>query len=164
MYQRKKDGLYHDPKTGRTMQHEGYATRIHWSAAMLDYLRRHFPTTLNEELAGCIGVSPRTLVRKARELGLEKDPQWLSQIYEERRRMAHCAANRKGNPGCFKKGERRNPDGEFKPGHRLTPEQEQKRSESMRRWYRLHPAEARQKTAKMWETRRNKMTERWQTK
>lgn len=157
-YKRKPDRIYLDPKTGRTMQHEGYATRIHWSTAMLDYLRRHFPTTTNEEMAGCIGVSPRTLVRKARELGLEKDPAWLSQIWNERRLMAQCVASRKGNPGCFKKGERRNPDGEFKPGHRLTPEQEQKRSESMRRWYRNHPDEVRQKAAKAWETRRNNLT------
>lgn len=156
-YQRKPDRIYFDPKTGRSMEHKGYATRIHWSTAMLDYLRRHFPTTLNEELAGCLGVSPRTLIRKARELGLEKDPQWLSQIWEERRRMAHAIANRKGNPGCFKKGERRNPAGEFKKGHRLTPEQEQKRSESMKRWYRLNPEKAKQRAAKIRATRRAKM-------
>jgi hypothetical protein len=45
VYIKKKEGLYYDAKTGRTMEHQGYATRIYWSTAMLDYLRRHFPTT-----------------------------------------------------------------------------------------------------------------------
>ena len=153
-YTRKPDLLYYDAATGRTMEHKGYATRIHWSKDMTDYLRRHFPTTTNEELAGCLGVSQRTMVRKARELGLEKDPQWLREIWDERRRIGQAVSRKRGNSGQFKKGERRNPDGEFKPGHRLTAEQEQKRSESMRRWYRLNPDKARQRAAKVWATRR----------
>ena len=88
-YQRKKDGLYHDPDTGRVMEHQGYATRIHWNGNMISFLRRHFATTLNEEMADCLGVSMRTMIRKARELGLEKDPEWLRKVWEERRMMAH---------------------------------------------------------------------------
>ena len=153
-YERKKDGLYHDPKTGRTWQHEGYATRIYWSTAMLDYLRRHFPTTLNDELAECLGVSPRTMIRKARELGLEKDPVWLRQVWEERRMMAHVVSRRKGYPGGFEKGRRYNPDGEFKKGHQLSPEAKAKQSASIKRWNLLHPQERKARAAKIWATRR----------
>ena len=71
---------------------------------MLSLIRREFPTTLNEELAGMLGVSPRTLARKAKELGLSKDPQWLAKIWDERRAWALAAARRKGYPGCFKPG------------------------------------------------------------
>ena len=136
------------------MQHEHYATRIYWSTSMLDYLRRHFPTSLNEELAGCLGVSQRTMIRKARELGLEKDPQWLAAVWDERRLMAQCVTKRKGNSGQFKKGERANPDTEFKPGHQASPEVKQKQADGMRRWYRRNPDKASAKALKAWETRR----------
>lgn len=153
-YQRKPDDIRYHEYYGRIMEHQGHATRIHWSTQMLDYLRRHFPNTLNEELAGCLGVSQRTMTRKACELGLEKDPKWLSTVYDERRQMAHASSKRKGIPGGFKKGEHRNPAGEFKPGHKLSGESLSKFSESMKRWYRLHPVEARAKAMKAWETRR----------
>lgn len=153
-YTPKKDGLYYDPRTGRTMQHEHYATRIYWSTAMTDYLRRHFPTTLNDELAGCLGVSVRTMIRKARELGLEKDPKWLAAVWDERRRLAQAIANRKGNPGSWKKGQRQNPAGEFKKGHRLTAEQEQRRIEAVKKWCRRHPQQLKERAAKIWATRR----------
>lgn len=47
---------------------------------MLCILKRHYATTFNEELAELIGVSPRTLVRKARELGISKDPDWMKEV------------------------------------------------------------------------------------
>lgn len=154
MYQRKKDGLYHDPTTGRTWEHQGYATRIHWNPNMLTFLRRHFATTLNEELADCLGVSPRTMIRKARELGLEKDPEWLRRVWDERRMLAHVVSKKKGYPGGFRKGERANPDGEFKPGEPRSEEMKRKQGDGMKRWYRLHPIEAKAKARKAWETRR----------
>lgn len=102
-------------KFGRLVTREGTATRIFWNKDMLDYLRRHFPTTFNEELAGCIGVSVRTLIRKARELGLQKDPVWLSSVWEERRKWAHIESRRKGYPGHIQKGQHLSPETEFKP-------------------------------------------------
>lgn len=161
MYERVKDRIYFDPKTGRTMEHKGYATRIHWGTSMLDYLRRHFPTTLNEELAGCLGVSQRTMIRKARELGLQKDEAWLHQVWEERRRMAHIISRRKGYPGGFAKGVRNSPDTEFKKGHTASPEVKQKQSEGMRRWYRMNPTKAKAKALKAWETRRRIKSAIW---
>lgn len=154
MYQAVKDGKFYDQKKGRVMEHKGYSVHIYWSPSMLDYLRRHFPTTLNEELAGCLGVSQRTMSRKARELGLQKDEAWLRQVWEERRRLAHVISKRKGYPGSFVKGVRHSPDTEFKKGYTASPEVKQKKSEGMRRWYRRNPDKASAKALKAWETRR----------
>ena len=79
-YQPARQGIYYNEKVGRIVEHNHYATRIFWNTQMLDYLRRHFSTTLNEDLADYLGVSLRTMIRKARELGLRKDPRWLSEI------------------------------------------------------------------------------------
>jgi hypothetical protein len=155
-YQHKPDGVFYDPAEGRLMEHHGHSKRIYWTKDMVDYLRRHFATTLNEELAGCIGVSQRTMIRKARELGLQKDCEWLAAVWNERRKEAHIILRTKGYPGRIEKGQHRNPAGEYKPGHRPTPEQAERKRESMRRWYRQHPAEAKAKAAKAWETRRRR--------
>lgn len=156
MGKRKKEGVHYSPKAGRIMEYHGYSVRIHWSPQMLAYLRRHYATTLNEELAGCLGVSPRTMIRKARELGLEKDPSWLRGIWDERRLMAHAVSRSKGYPGSFRKGVRNNPEGEFKPGHRQPPEVRARHAEALRLWYRRNPQKARQKAKKAWETRRSR--------
>ena len=156
-YEPARQGVYYNPKVGRIVEHHHYATRIFWNTQMLDYLRRHFPTTLNDELAGCLGVSPRTMIRKARELGLEKDPKWLAEVWEERRKMAHVIAKKKGYPGGFKKGERANPAGEFKPGRKPSAEETAKHSESMKRWYQRNRKAASDKALKAWETRRNRI-------
>lgn len=63
---------------------------------MLDFLKANYATTLNEELAGCLGVSVRTLVRKAREIGLEKDQSWLRRIWDKRRLIAHVVSKKDG--------------------------------------------------------------------
>lgn len=157
-YKRKKDGIFLDQKTGRMMEHRGYAKRIYWNRDMLDMLRRDYPTTLNEELAGCLGVSPSTMHRKAREFGLKKDPEWLAQVWEERRRWAQIEARRLGHPGSFKKGVRSSPETEFKAGHSLSAEQQQKRSKSMQRWYLLNPEKATAKAQKAAATRRARIT------
>ena len=151
-YIRKQDGVFFDPKAGRMVEHHGYSKRIFWSRQMLDDLRRDYPYTLNEDLAGYFGVSARTIIRKARELGLEKDPEWLSEIWNERRLLARVKAKRLGNPGCFKKGQHANPATEFKPGHQMTEEEKVKQSAGMRRWALHHPSKVREKARKvsMW--------------
>lgn len=103
-YIRKKDGLYRRESDGRIMLHDRYSTSIFWSPQMISDLKRYFPTCTNDECAGILGVSPRTVIRKARQLGISKDPDWLRQIYEERRLMAHIASKKAGYPGTFKKG------------------------------------------------------------
>lgn len=106
-YAKKKDGIYYCPIRRRTMEHRGYATSIYWSPSMLNDLRRWFPTTLNAELAEVLGVSSRTLIRKARSLGLVKDPQWLAEIWEERRLLAQVRSKQLGYPGTFAAGRQR---------------------------------------------------------
>lgn len=71
---------------------------------MLSLLKRHFPNTRNDEVAELIGVSPRTMIRKARELGLEKDPDWLQGVWNFNRMDAQAQSKRKGYPGTFKPG------------------------------------------------------------
>ena len=153
-YIRKTPGTYYDPATGSLYEIRNGARCVHWSQQMIDDLQRLFPTTLNDELAAFLGVSPRTMIRKARVLGLEKDPQWLADVWTQRRHWANMSSRRKGYPGSFRKGERANPAGEFKPGVPRTPEQRAKQSSAMREWYRTHPKAAREKALRAWETRR----------
>lgn len=104
--QKKKvpDGQYLHKSKGILVEHNGYSTRILWSENMLSLLKRYFPTTRNEEVAELIGVSPRTVIRKAREIGLEKDPTWLKNVYNFNRMAAMAESKRKGRPGTFKPG------------------------------------------------------------
>ena len=156
-YKKVKQGVYYHPKYGRVMEHEGRSTHIFWNQDMLGFLRRHFATSINDELAECLGVSPRTVVRKARELGLHKDPVWLAGIWDERRVMANAKVRRLGNSGQFAKGQRRHPSTEFKPGHQMTPEEKQCMRESLRAWALRHPQKLKDRAAKSWQTRRMKM-------
>lgn len=155
-YEPVREGTFYSEKHGRIVVHHGYSVMIHWNRDMLDYLKQHYATTLNKELAGCLGVSVRTMIRKARELGLEKDAGWLRGVYEERRRMAMSAWKRKGNPGGFKKGVRNSPATEFKKGHTESEETKAKRIASLKRWYRMNHEKVMQRALKMAETRRMK--------
>lgn len=114
-YVKVPDGIRYHPRYDRIMEHRGYATRIFWNTDKLDYLRRHFSTTLNDELAACLGVSHRTMIRKARELGLHKEPGWLLRVWESNRRLAHASNRLYGNSGMFRKGEHHSLSTEFKP-------------------------------------------------
>ena len=90
--------------------------KITFTDEQRDWLIEHFSTTLNKDCADYLGVSMRTMIRFARELGLEKDPAWLHGIYMERVRIAARANKGEGNKGVanllkygepyrFKKGE-----------------------------------------------------------
>ena len=78
---------------GIRVVHNGLSTRIHWTETQIREFQQRFPVTLNEDLAIDFGCSLRTIVRRAREMGLEKNKVWLDKIWEERRQMA-CRANR----------------------------------------------------------------------
>jgi hypothetical protein len=158
-YKKVPDGKRYHPSYGRIVEHQGYATRIFWSKDMLDYLRQHYATTLNEELAGCLGVSVRTMIRKARELGLVKDREWLLSIWDERRVVAQIVSRRMGNPGAFKKGIRHNPDGEFKKGRKESDEMRARRIEKLKKWNRMNPAKLTERARKAWVTRRKRQEE-----
>lgn len=109
--------IFMHPTMGRLVEHEGYATRIFWNQQMLHFLKNNYATTTNDELAGCLGVSTRTMIRKARQLGLQKDKEWLAQTWNDNRMMAHAVSKRMGYPGTFRKGEHASPATEFKKGH-----------------------------------------------
>lgn len=136
------DGLRHNLETGRTLIKEGNAIRISWSPQMISDLRRLFPTDTNKEIAEYIGVSPRTVIRKARELGLEKDKEWLHEQWEANRRLAHFVSRQKGYPGGFQEHPEVGAPYRFKKGHQLTPEEKVKQSASMRAYYRRNPTAA----------------------
>ena len=153
-YKKVKEGVFLHPKFDRVMEHYGYSTRIYWSPQMLDFMQRNYATTLNQDLADWLGVSVTTVIRKARQLGLRKAPEWMRQMSVERCHLATAANARKGNSGQFKKGVRHNPAGEFKKGHKETPEGRQKRIAALRRYNLTHPKEVAAARRKAWQNRR----------
>jgi len=68
---------------------------------MLDTLNAKFSTSYNKELAKKIGVSWRSLVRKARELGIEKEPGFLE---THRQEITSMAVKANHNPNTGNKG------------------------------------------------------------
>lgn len=73
---------------GRLMDHRGARTSIYWSSFMLETLKRLYSTTKNEDLSVILNVSPRTLIRKARSLGISKDADWMRDTSRRHVRMA----------------------------------------------------------------------------
>lgn len=98
------DGTFMHRTLGRLVEHKGYSTRIYWSGNMLSILRRHYHDTINRELAGMLGVSERSVTRKARELGLAKDREFVSSISREHLLLAHARGRELGYPGGFTRG------------------------------------------------------------
>lgn len=93
-------------KMGLKKDHYG----IIWTDEQLKLLRTFFPTMFNRALAKWIGVSMRTMIRKARELGLEKKPGFLDERRRDISRLAGEAIRRSDHKNTrFKKGIRNNP-------------------------------------------------------
>lgn len=111
---KKPDGIFHNPITGRLVEHRGCSTRIYWSPTMLRYLSTRFATEKNEDMAIHLGVSLRTMIRKARELGLQKDPDLMHRYSVEHCRTMQTINKFQKNNGMFKKGEHACPEHEFK--------------------------------------------------
>lgn len=91
-HRKKPDGLY--SINGRTMQREGRVLRIYWGEEAIKKFKRLFPTTTNEELAIEFLCSERTIIRRARKLGLEKDPEWMAANWEINRKLTYRNPNR----------------------------------------------------------------------
>lgn len=68
---------------------------IFWNGNMISTLKRYYPNTSNDELVGLLGCSSRTIVRKARELGLCKSKEYISHAAKVNSLMAHVILNRK---------------------------------------------------------------------
>ena len=110
---------------------------IVWTDGMIELLKTYFPTMTNLSLSRLIGVSVRTLNRKAAELGLEKAPDFREINARAISERISSALKRKGKFGNqFVKGVRYNPEGEFKPGHKESPETKEKRRASLRETWR----------------------------
>lgn len=87
-----------------------------WSPQMIDDLKRLFPCTANDDVAEYFNVSQSTIHRKARQLGLRKDPEYLRERDKLAVRSMHFKNKIHRNDGMIKPGEHRNPNGEFKKG------------------------------------------------
>ena len=98
------DGTFYHKSFGRIMEHKGCSTRIFWNKDMLDILKTHYPNTKNEEVAEMCGVSPRTMIRKARELGLQKDKDFVQGVWEENRKLMVLTNKVRRNSGMIQKG------------------------------------------------------------
>ena len=107
---------------------------IEWTPQMMKTLTDFFPSMFNKPLAKWLGVSQRTMLRKARELGLEKREGFLEDQRKEIQRMAGDALRARGDREgtWFKKGTHNNPDGEFKPGHKESAETKAKRAAAIK--------------------------------
>lgn len=73
-----------------------------WTERMIWELTETFPFQFNEDIANSLGISVRTVIRKARELGLEKTPEF-HQLHREEitKRMVR---NKPPNPMLGVKG------------------------------------------------------------
>lgn len=116
-------------KLGIKKDHYG----IVWTPQMLKLLTDFFPAMFDTPLAKWIGVSKRTLIRKARELGLEKKPGFLEDRREDIKDLARIALKRRTDISTrFQKGVRYNPAGEFKKGRKESEESKAKRVASLK--------------------------------
>ena len=114
---------------------------IEWTPEKLKLLTDFFPIMFNDALAKWLGVSRRTLTRKAKELGLKKREDFYDlkrDVWVERQReglrKVECASR-------IKKGQRLSPATEFKKGHRQSPETLAKKAETRKRTMKRKKAE-----------------------
>ncbi len=99
--------------------------KTNWSDEMIDKLKTEFPNRFSRDIGKDMGISIRTVIRKARELNLEKIDNFLDQNRNEITRLAQ--ENKQSNPMKGVKGFVV-PGGEkhqFKKGHtpKNNPEQ-----------------------------------------
>lgn len=76
--------------------------KIQWTPEMIQRLKFNFKYAYNKSLAIDLGVSLRSLIRKARELGLEKEEGFLDKRKNQIQSMAR--ARRRANPTKGMKG------------------------------------------------------------
>lgn len=91
--------------------------KIKWTPAMVQQLTNRFPVEFTKDVAASLGVSPRTAVRKARELGIEKVPDFLVTRKIEIQQMAAEGCRRAFNPTRWKKGSQAGKATQFRKGN-----------------------------------------------
>lgn len=88
-----------------------------WTDEKVAVLVELYPTTANAVLVERLGISERTIQRKAKRLGIVKDADYIRQIAIDGLReieYQRLCGRKMGPP----KGLRCNPAGEFKKGHK----------------------------------------------
>lgn len=83
---------------------------------MLQQVRERFPVEFTRVVADSLGVSHRTVVRKARELGIEKEPDFLITRKDEILELADAACRKAHNPSRWKKGSQAGKATQFRKG------------------------------------------------
>lgn len=76
----RSDGVRYSKEAQQLVEYRNGYQRKYWNPQMIADFRKLYPVTRNEELASLFGVSCRTINRKAEELGLRKDIDWMRQI------------------------------------------------------------------------------------
>lgn len=71
--------LYLPPVFNSQPKKRPYRPKIDWTPEMISELTRRFPVDFNKDIAADFGISWRSVVRKARELGLEKKQGFLEE-------------------------------------------------------------------------------------
>lgn len=112
---------------GQAVEHRGNSTRLYWGEQKIKDFRRIFPVNTNEDVAIDMGCSVRTVVRRAREMGLEKDPYWLQNVWNKNRKLAHGINKICGNSAnltnFIEGGKAHRFTSENHPSRSMTPEQ-----------------------------------------
>jgi hypothetical protein len=125
---KKKDGRVGKPP----------ANKIRWTAEMLALLDRQFPNCFNDQIAKRLKVSVRTVIRKARERGLEKVEGFEWSGKANRRRQKNMPTNpHKGKKGWSVPGGEAYQFGKNNPPPKLTKPQRKRmvktRNETIKR-------------------------------
>ena len=102
--------------------------KITWTPEMEDKVRREFPHRISIDICKEMGVSLRSIIRKARELGIDKEPGFLETNRKEiQSRATKGLKSTSKTGGRFRKGEHAGLEYEFKPGHKEDPETKERR-------------------------------------
>ena len=121
---------------------KGGVQGIVWTPQMLKLLTDFFPIMFNKPLAKWLGVSQRTMSRKAAELGLKKVDDFFERKSRDIKRLQSEAIKKSNNGGRIQKGEHRSPATEFKKGNKATPEATAKKSVTMKHVWKMRKAHA----------------------
>lgn len=75
-----KDGI-RKGDDGRLVEHKNGRIRLYWGELKIAQFKKDYPFMRNDDLAVKYDCSFRTVIRRAREMGLEKDKVWLRNVY-----------------------------------------------------------------------------------
>lgn len=91
---------------------------INWTPEMISFLIEKFPLTYNKKIADHLRIGWRSVVRKARELNLEKEPEFLTKNKNEIQLMARIAHPPHPFKGVKGWSVPNSESSRFKPGHK----------------------------------------------